>query len=190
MSLADHDRVTYDRLLLLDLYPGPNHPHVSAVSFRNSGIAPQLLENMKLTRELRLQGRDLPIYQDPGHEYYIVAKVETSCTRSEEGRAVANVNEYVYEILRSRVKLHDVQTYVVDNFKSRVQHMVPYVRKDDRGEQRVVKSSTRRRPKVSSSEPENAATHGGTSNIDLRKVVKAGTDTTAKQKVQVRNLLR
>ncbi len=163
------DRVLYDRVLLLDLYPGPNYPHVTVVSFGKTGIPVEQLQSTKLTRELRLAARDLPIYPDPGHEYYIVAKMEAKCDRTEEARAARSVNDYIRDHLRAGRSLQTVQEFIVDNFKGRVQHQIPYVKKEDRAEQRTSKSMSRRRLQVSSSDPENART---TKPVNLSTILK------------------
>ncbi len=166
------DRVTYDRILLLDLYPNADYPHVTCVSFANTGIPVEQLENLKMTKEARLQTRFLPIYPEPGHEYYVVAKVETECYRSEEARAASNVNNFIQEHLRAGIRIQDMVPHVVDNFRGRVQRLVPYVRKAERGEYKLVVSSSRKRPAVSSSDMDAGEARTGRQMFDLRKVVK------------------
>ncbi len=175
------NRVAYDRVLLLDLYPGPNYPHVTVVSFHKTGIPVALLESAKLTRELRMAARDLPIYPDPGHEYYIVAKMEVKCDRTEEARAVRAVNEFVQELLRAGRDLHDLQEEIVDNFKGRVQHLIPYVRKDERDEQRTFKSSSRRREAISSSDPEGTPAAKAAKLGQIRKGTTSAANVAKKQ---------
>ncbi len=177
MSLG-HDRVRYDRVLLMDINPGPNYPHVTAVSFEKTGIPVRLLESIKMTREIRLQPRDLPIYPDPGHEYYLIAKLERDVTRAEELRAVGAVNSFIAEFQKAGISLKDVVRQIVDNFKGRVQRLVPYVRKSERGDHRPVKSSFRKRPAVSSSDLEVSASEatGLKTGLDLSKALKAAAE--------------
>ncbi len=171
------DRVTYDRVLLMDTNPGPNYPYVTVVSFNKVGIPVRLLENMKLTRELRLQPRQLPIYPDPGHVYYILAKFESAVDRTEELRAVSAVNEFVTEFLRAGTHLKDIPRQVVDNFKSRVQRLVPYVRLSERGEHRKITSRYRKRLPASSSDPDHTgAEAGGRRSLDLSQTRVMGTE--------------
>ncbi len=167
------DRVTYDRVLLLDLYPNSDYPHVTVVSFANTGIPVAQLESMKMTRDVRLQPRDLPIYGDDTHEYYIIAKIESDCDRREEGRASYAVNEFVHEHLRLGIRIQDLPVYIVDNFRGRVQRRVTYVRKSEvDAVHTVAPSSFRKRPMVSSSDPEGLQPVNHKQNLDLRSIVK------------------
>ncbi len=172
------DRVTYDRVLLMDLYPGPDYPYVTVVSFKKTGIPVDQLETTKLTRELRLAARDLPIYADPGHEHYLVAKLESKCDRTEEARAARSVNDFIHDTLRAGSNLQDIPAQVVDNFKGRVQHLVPYVRKSERGEQRTFKSTSRRPQQISSSDQDITTPRR---SLGLSLVVKAKTATRGSQ---------
>ncbi len=155
------DRVTYNRMLLLDLYPGPDYPHVTVVSFEKTGIPVTLLRNLKLTRELRLQPRNLPIYADPGHEHYLVAKVESDVNRTEELRAAQAVNEFIRDRLKKGVSIQEMQRHIVDNFRSRVQKLVPFVSKENQGDQKRNTSRFRQRVPVSSSDFDLSANEAG-----------------------------
>ena len=151
-------RVTYDRLLLLDLNPKPDYPHVTCVSYANSGLPVVELESSRFTREFRLTARDLPIYDGPGHVYYVMAKMESDCTAAEEHRATHAINEFVAERRKAGVRLDRLPDEIADNFKSRVQRRVPYVHKDDRDVCPAPRQTARRkRPMVSSSDPEGPA---------------------------------
>ncbi len=151
-------RVTYDRILLLDLNPNPDYPHVTCVSYANSGIPAPDLDSARFNRDFRLTARDLPIYDTPGHVYFIVAKVESDCVAAEEQRATQAVNTFVAERRRAGVRLDRIPQEVVDGFKSRVQRRIPYVHVDDRADHPPPRQTgSRRRPMVSSSDPEGGA---------------------------------
>ena len=166
----DGERVTYDRVLLLDLYPNSDYPHVTVVSFRNVGIPVPQLEVMKMTRDIRLQPRALPIYgPDDSHVFYIIAKMESDVDRTEEGRAATAVNEFIKEHLRAGIRLVDIPDLVVSNFCGRVQRRVYYVRKAEMGERHMVPASkSRKRPPVSSSDPETLLNANKKQKMDLR----------------------
>ncbi len=169
----DRDRVTYDRVLLLDLYPNPDYPHVTVVSFKNVGIPVNQLEGMKMTREVRLQPRQLPIYDDDTHLFYIIAKLESDVDRTEEGRATSAVNDFIKEHLRAGIRLVDIPAQVVSNFRGRVQRRVYYLRKSEQGQRHTVApSKSRRRPIVSSSDPESLLNVQKKQKMDLRCVRK------------------
>ncbi len=147
-------RVTYNRVLLLDLNPLPNCEYVSCVTFANSGIPEIELKESKFTAEFRLQARELPIYNHP-RIYYVVAKVESNVDFVEELRATTAVNQFVRELRKAGKRLDLIAEEVVANFKSRVQKRIPYVRLEERDENPPPKQTRRKRPAVSSSDPDD-----------------------------------
>ncbi len=148
-------RVTYDRVLLVDLNPNPGYPHCSCVSYANSGMPVSELESARFTKEFRLTARDLPIYDSPGHVYFVVAKMESDVDAREELRAYTAINNFVTEKRKAGVRLDKLPDLIVDGFKSRVQHRIPYVHADDRHEHPAPRQTGRRkRPVVSSSDQE------------------------------------
>ncbi len=156
---ANIPRVTYDRVMLLDLNPRPDYPHVVCVSYANSGIPLTELENARFTREFRLSARDLPIYDEDGHVYFLLAKVESDCDARDQHRATQALNDFVTERKKAGLRLDKVPEAVVDGFKSRVQRRIPYVHHDDRAEHPAPRQTGRRkRPVVSSSDPEGLPT--------------------------------
>ncbi len=115
-----------------------------------------------MTREFRMTARDLPIYDradDDKHVFFVIAKVESGCDAIEELRATTAVNDFIRERRRAGVRLDMIPGDVVDSFKSRVQRRVYYVPLHERHEYPPPPTNTRRkRPIVSSSDPENALT--------------------------------
>ena len=150
------DCVTYNRVLLLDLNPYANCDFVCCVTFANSGLPEHELKNTKFTREFRLTARELPIYSTP-RPYYVVAKVESHVDYTEEQRATSAVNDFIRELRKGGRRPDLIAEDVVENFKSRVQKRVPYVRKDERADKPPPKNTRRKRPAVSSSEQEDRA---------------------------------
>ncbi len=148
------NRVTYDRVLMLDLNPLPTFNYVSAVSFANSGMSEVELRDSKFTKEFRLTARELPIYDQP-RVYYIVAKVESNVDYVEELRATTAINDFVRELRKGGIRLDRIVEEVVENFKARVQKRVPYVRRDERDDNPPPKQTRRKRPIVTSSDPDD-----------------------------------
>ncbi len=149
LPLKHMARVTYDRVLLLDLHPLPTYNHVSCVTFAFTGLPEGELREAKFTPDFRLTARELPIYAEL-RPYYIIAKLESEVDYVEELRATTAINDFIKERRKAGVPLDDIPQDVVENFKSRVQRRVPYVRKDEREDNPPPRSTRRKRPIISS----------------------------------------
>ncbi len=159
MAAANTNRASYDHVLLLDLMPLSGFPHVSAVSYKYSGIPEDMLQNLKVTKELRLEPRRLPIYVTP-HLYHIVAKIDKDCDTEERRRAATAVNDFLNNDLRAGLSLDQAVERIVDHFPARVLRRQAYLPKNAVGEKKsyfAMTSRFRKRPAISSDEVDSDA---------------------------------
>ena len=110
---------TYSHLVLLDLDPPPNLPHVYCETVERSGVLDVLKGRLKMTPAMRLRPLVLPIYETP-HTYHILAKVDSDCSLTDRNRATSLIHEYVISGVRAGRTLDAIVRSVVQMFPSRV----------------------------------------------------------------------
>ena len=113
------DDKDYDHLLVLDLDPRPNYPHVCCVSIENTGIRDVHHGRLKLSKSFRLRPINLPIYKEK-QLFHIIAKTHKSCNNDDRNRATSLVNEHVFNCLKADMAMDTAVRSIVENFPSRV----------------------------------------------------------------------
>ncbi len=116
MEDSDSD---YDHLLIFDLSPRPNYPHISCVSIENTGIRKVHHGRLKLSKSFRLRPIQLPIYREK-KLYHVVAKTHKACNTNDRNRANQLANEHVTNCLKTGMTLDAVVASTVENFPCRV----------------------------------------------------------------------
>ncbi len=110
---------TYSHVILFDVDPSPNQPHVYCETIPRSGVTSVLSSRLKLTENLRQKPIELPIYETP-HCYYVVAKVDADCSMLERNRATNAVYEHVLEALQQDMAMAEIARSIVKEFPGRV----------------------------------------------------------------------
>ncbi len=113
------DDADYDHLILLDLAPRSNHPHVSCVSIENTGIRQVHQGRLKLSKNFRLRPIQLPIYQEKAL-YHIIAKTHKGCDNYDRNRATTLLNVHVFNCMKAGMLMDSIIASTVENFPCRV----------------------------------------------------------------------
>ncbi len=110
---------TYSHVILFDVDPAPNQPHVYCETMERSKIETVVNGRLKMTEALRTRPIELPIY-DPPHSYYFLAKVDSDCSMLERNRARSAIQDHVMQGLRQGLSMSDLASSAVKAFPSRV----------------------------------------------------------------------
>ncbi len=117
--MAEDNDSDYDHLLLLDLAPRQNYPHVSCVSIENTGIRRVHHGRLKLSKGFRLRPMQLPIYKEKAL-YHVIAKTHKSCDNYDRNRATTLLNVHVFNCLKAGMMMDSVVASTVENFPCRL----------------------------------------------------------------------
>ncbi len=118
MDTNDND-ADYDHLLVLDLNPRPNYPHISCISIENTGVRNVHHGRLKLSKNFRLRPIQLPIYREKKF-YHILAKTHKACTNDDRHRATTLLNQHVSDCMKTGMTLDASVASVVENYPCRV----------------------------------------------------------------------
>ncbi len=117
--MSEDNEADYDHLLILDLDPRPNYPHVSCVSIENTGIRQVHHGRLKLSKSFRLRPIHLPIYKEK-KMYHVLAKTHKACENYDRNRATTLLNVHVFDCLKSGMIMDAVVASAVENFPCRL----------------------------------------------------------------------
>ncbi len=117
-AMEDSDK-DYDHLLILDLDPRPNYPHVCCVTVENTGIRGVHHGRLKLTKNFRLRPIQLPIYKEK-KLFHVIAKTHKACNNDDRHRATTLVNEHVFNCIKTGMTMDATVASSIENFPCRV----------------------------------------------------------------------
>ena len=147
-------RAVYNRLIMLCHTPNKNEQYIYATSFKSSGLTSIDLKDLVLNSKERKKKRRLSVYADVRY-FQILAKVEKGtydlivacmeyvlgrlivswlleCTEAEVSKAVRKLNQFFSGTLKKVLSTEEAAATVVKEFRSHVQHGVPFCGKNEK----------------------------------------------------------
>ncbi len=112
-----------------------------------------------MTRNLRLRPLRLPIYEDPPHQYHLIAKVDGDCSNDDRKKASSAVNAVIDAMKKTNTPMDEIISSIVQTFPSHV--LKGYNYSANNSPNSLIASSSRFKSKlnlVSASDSDAAAT--------------------------------
>ena len=173
-SIMDDSDDNYDHLLLLDVAPRQNYPHVNCITIENTGIRTVHHGRLKLSKSFRLRPIQLPIYREK-KLYHVIAKTHRACNNNDRNRANQLVNEHVTSCLKVGMTMDAVVASAVENFPCRVLKGMNFGAMNEPLNKYVGTSSRHQAPPLSSSETDGFATESILSSTPKTAFPRKGT---------------